>query len=538
MKMKYGNGTARKFDSECSKFDSWEAKSDVTLRQINYKDFMNTTKGITENIIRGSLMMALLSLSGLTAFPAPADTTLYREPYRPQYHFTPAHRWIGDPCGLVKHGGKYKAYSWGAAESDDLVHWREINDHAIKGMPSATAAFTGSVLADTVGSGGWGKDALVAVFTLFDEGSKKQSQAIAFSHDGGRTFQFYDQNPVLDIWSTEFRDPTVIRHEPSGKWVMAVAKALEKKVAFYESDDLRHWNWTSDFGPMGDNKRSWECPDLFQVTVEETGEKKWVLLVSVNWAREQYFVGDFDGKRFIPDSPDADPIYVDDGLDYYASRVFQDYDSPASGDVTTLGWVNYWDYAPAAPSEWGKGVWSLPRNYTLYSSPEGLRLRQTPVKALEALRGKEVRIKRNYPAGTFSLPSIAAMDNQYEMDVRLSCAKGDVCGFNLCVGQGRKVGLSFDSSTGYLTLDRTNCSDVKIKCFDRISNSRVADPGTRNLRLRIFTDKSTVEIFADDGKKVLTLLTYASPSQTGVEFFSQWGGSNVDIHAWPMKSIH
>ncbi|MDE5876157.1 MAG: glycoside hydrolase family 32 protein [Muribaculaceae bacterium] len=482
--------------------------------------------------------MMLLSAFSSFATAKDNDTTIYREPYRPQYHFTPAHRWIGDPCGLVKHDGKYLAYSWGGAESSDLVHWRELNNHSIKGLPPKSSAFTGSVVVDSINSAGWGKDAMVAVFTLFDEDSKKQSQAVAFSHDGGETYQFYDQNPVLDIWSTEFRDPTVIRYEPTGKWVMAVAKALEKKVAFYESDDLKHWTWTSDFGPMGDNKRSWECPDLFQVTVEETGEKKWVLLVSVNWAREQYFVGDFDGKKFIPDYPDSDPLYVDDGMDYYASRVFQNWDSQKNDEVVTLGWVNYWDYAPQAPSEWGKGVWSLPRNYSLYTTPEGLRLRQTPVKSLESLRGKEIRIKKTYSAGTYPLPQISALGNQYELKADLDVASNDVAGFNMCVGEGRKVSLSYDASTGYLTLDRTNSSDVKIKFFDRISNSKIAAPDTRKISLRIFVDKSTIEIFAENGKKVMTLLTYASLSQTGVEFFSQRGKATLDLTAWPMKSIH
>lgn len=482
-------------------------------------------------------MMVLCAFSSL-ALVKENDTTLYSEPYRPQYHFTPAHRWIGDPCGLIKRDGKYFAYSWGASESDDLVNWHEINNHAIQGMPSKTSAFTGSVVVDTTNSAGWGKDALVACFTLFDEDSKKQSQGVAFSHDGGKTYQYYDQNPVLDIWSTEFRDPTVIRYEPTGKWVMAVAKALEKKVAFYESDDLKHWTWTSDFGPMGDSMRSWECPDLFQVIVEETGEKKWVLLVSVNWAREQYFVGDFDGKRFIPDQPDSDPIYVDDGMDYYASRVFQDWDSPKGDEVVTLGWVNYWDYAPAAPSKWGKGVWSIPRSYTLYNSPDGLRLRQTPVKALEKLRGKEIKIRKKYNPGTYPLPQLTALENQYEINVKLSVSEGDVTGFNLCEGEGRKVAVIYDSYTGFLTIDRTNCSDVKIKFFDRISNSRIAEPGTREVDLRIFVDKSTIEIFAEDGKKVMTLLTYASPSQTGVEFFTQRGSTILNLTAWPLKSIH
>lgn len=272
--------------------------------------------------------------------------------------------------------------------------------------------------------------------------------------------------------------------------------------------------------------------------MEETGEKKWVLLVSVNWAREQYFVGDFDVERFIPDNPDSEPLYVDDGLDYYASRVFQNFDSDKDAQPVTLGWVNYWDYAPAAPMDWGKGIWSIPRTYSLYQTSEGLRLRQTPIKALDTLHGKEVKIKKSYGPGIYELPQITAMENQYEMDLQLKAAPNDLTGFNLCMSEGRKVTLSYDVATGYLTLDRTNCSDVKINLFDRISNSKIAPAGTRDISLRIFVDKSTIEIFAEDGKKVMTLLTYASPSQCGVEFFTLRGKVELNLKAWPMKSIH
>lgn len=223
--------------------------------------------------------MAAAALSG---FCADSEAT-YAEKYRPQYHFTPAHRWIGDPCGLVRNGGRYLAYSWGAAASDDLVHWTELNDHAIKELPPKTSAFTGSVVVDRDNTAGYGPGAMIAAFTSFDEDSKKQSQSIAFSHDGGETYRYYDGNPVIDIWSTEFRDPTVIWDEGSRRWVMLVAKALEKKVAFYGSDDLKHWEWLSDFGPLGDSVRSWECPDMFQIEVDgKPGVRKWVMVVSVN----------------------------------------------------------------------------------------------------------------------------------------------------------------------------------------------------------------------------------------------------------------
>lgn len=476
-------------------------------------------------------------LLNVALIAAAAGSPLYQETYRPQYHYTPAHRWIGDPCGTIKHNGKYRAYCWGGAESTDLVHWTEINDHAIKGIPAGISAFTGSVVVDHDNTAGYGKDALIAAFTSFDENSKKQSQSIAFSHDGGQTFQYYDLNPVIDTWSTEFRDPTVIWDEKSQRWVMLVAKALEKKVAFYGSNDLKHWTWLSDFGPLGDSERSWECPDMFQLTVEGTGEKKWVMVVSINWAREQYFIGDFDGEKFIPENPESYPLYVDDGLDYYASRVFQDFDTPKSDEVYTIGWVNTWDYANTAPSEWGKGIWSIPRKLSLYKSADGLRLRQLPIDALTGLRAKPVTISRKLGKGNTDIPQIAKLGNCYELRLKLKALGPDVAGINLCEGDGRKVTLSYDNRSHYLTLDRTNSTDADIPKFDRISYLPV--PGdSRDLDLIIFVDKSTVEIFVNNGEKTLSLLTFAADSQNAASLFTLNGRTKADLTAWPLASIH
>lgn len=464
------------------------------------------------------------------------NAQLYHEPYRPQYHFTPAHRWIGDPCGAVKHNGKYLIYSWGGVESDDLVYWKELNDHAIEEVPEGISTFTGSVVVDKENTAGYGNDAMIAAFTSFDEKTKKQSQSIAFSRDNGKTYSYYDLNPVIDIWSTEFRDPTVIRDPKTGRWVMLVAKALEKKVAFYGSDDLKHWEWLSDFGPLGDSERSWECPDMFLVPVEGTDEKKWVMVLSINWAREQYFIGDFDGTKFLPDTTIQYPRYVDDGLDYYASRVFQDFDEPGNPDVYTIGWVNTWDYAPTAPSEWGKGIWSLPRKLSLYKSKDGLRLRQTPLPSLAKLRGQKKNRSQRLKAGTTGLSDISGMGNTYELSLDAKANGPDVIGINFCEGDGRKVTLSYDNQSHYLILDRTNSTDAEIPKFERVSYVKL-DGDNDDLKLRAFVDKSTIEIFVDDGEKVLTLLTFAADDQTGASIFSTKGNTQVTYDVWPLKSI-
>lgn len=474
-------------------------------------------------------------LFGCTNLCAAQDGATYTEKWRPQYHYTPAHRWIGDPCGLVHFNGKFHAYCWGASESDDLVHWREINREAIKNIPKGISPFTGSVVVDKDNTSGYGKNAFIAAFTSFDQESKKQSQSIAFSCDEGRTYTYYDLNPVIDTWSTEFRDPTVIWDKQTRRWVMLVAKALEKKVAFYASEDLKHWMWLSDFGPEGDNEKSWECPDMFRLPVEGTDETKWVLVVSVNWMKEQYFVGEFDGTTFIPDKRFQEPLYVDSGLDYYASRAFQNYDNSLKS-VYSIGWVSTWDYAQHVPTEYGKGVWSLPRELSLIPTPDGYRLIQKPVAALAALRGKPYTVKRKLKAGVAALDAVSDMNNQYELQAKFSTTVSNTFGLNLCAGPDRHITLTYDTKTESLVLNRMNASEKSLPKFERIACAKVANVGNV-VSFNIFVDKSVVEIYVNGGECVMTALVFPSEGDRGVELFSQRDGSIVELTAYPITSI-
>ena len=482
------------------------------------------------------LYFLLVSIIFGNSIYAQRDSATYLEKYRPQFHYTPAHRWMGDPSGLIKYNGKYKAYNWGASESDDLVYWKELNKGAIADVPEGRATFTGSTVVDKWNTTGYGEDAMVAIFTGFHSDTKKQAQDIAISTDGGEIFHYYDRNPVLDIWSTEFRDPTVIYDEKEGRWIMVVAKALEKKVAFYGSKDLKEWEWLSDFGPLGDSDRSWECPDIFRLPVNnDRNNMKWVLVVSVNWAREQYFVGEFNGREFIADEPDQYPLYIDHGLDYYASRVFQDYDS-ADSPVYTLGWVCTWDYAQTQPTEWGKGIWSIPREYSLQTTPEGIRLFQTPLPALTQLRGLQYTYNKSLPVGSTNLEAVKKMDNTYEIEAEFSSLDSKPFGLYLCEGENRKLVLHYEPQSGILTLDRTNVTDASIPKFERMAFTKV--PMINNkLLLNIFVDKSTVEVFVNNGAAVLTALTFPSEQQTGVSLYSLGKGNSVKLNAWQLSSI-
>ncbi|MFI9004501.1 GH32 C-terminal domain-containing protein [Streptomyces sp. NPDC053541] len=261
----------------------------------------------------------------LTAAAPPAtaeDGRPYTETYRPQFHFSPAKNWMNDPNGLVWFKGEYHLFyqynpdgntwgdmSWGHAVSTDLVHWREL--------PLALAhddqemVFSGSAVVDhdnTTGFGTRENPAMVAVYTSHFKNGGKQAQSLAYSTDRGRTWTKYAGNPVLDIGSTEFRDPKVQWYAPTRSWLMTVSLSAEHKVRFYSSKDLKHWTHLSDFGPRNAVGGVWECPDLFPLPVDgDPGRVKWVLVVNLNpggiagGSGAQYFVGDFDGTRFTSD---------------------------------------------------------------------------------------------------------------------------------------------------------------------------------------------------------------------------------------------
>ncbi|MFF4781478.1 GH32 C-terminal domain-containing protein [Streptomyces griseorubiginosus] len=301
---------------------------------------------------RRRLLTALAALSGLgliVASPASA-APLHQEPYRPQFHFTPAQNWMNDPNGLIYYKGRYHLFfqynpsgdtwgnmSWGHAVSTDLVHWKEL-PVAIP-QDADEMVFSGSVVLDRNNTTGFGtakNPPLVAVYTSLVKSNGVQRQSLAYSTDGGTTWTKYSGNPVLDLGSTEFRDPKVFWYAPTRSWLMAVALSDQHRISFYNSADLKHWSHLSDFGPAGATGGVWECPDLFPLPVDGDAKKtKWVLAVNLNpgaiagGSGAQYFVGDFDGTKFTAD--DSGPYTAPSGT------ALQDFESGSFGDWTASG---------------------------------------------------------------------------------------------------------------------------------------------------------------------------------------------------------
>lgn len=290
----------------------------------------------------------------------------YREPWRPQFHFTPATNWMNDPNGMVFYAGEYHLFyqfnpfgdkwghmSWGHAVSRDMVRWEHLPVALYE--ENDVMIFSGSAVIDWKNTSGFGKNGqppMVAIYTGHYTKKPLQNQHLAYSNDRGRTWTKYSGNPVLDLGERDFRDPKVMWHEPTKRWVMTVAWPAHRKVRFYASPNLKEWTHLSDFGPAGSTKGIWECPDLFPLAVEnQRGQQKWALIINVGSGAPaggsgcQYFVGDFDGKQFTLDAsypkpqlefvPEGKLLADFDGDDYAGWRATGDAfgDAPARGKI-------------------------------------------------------------------------------------------------------------------------------------------------------------------------------------------------------------
>jgi levanase len=275
---------------------------------------------------------------GLGVTPALGEDTIGTEPHRPGYHYTPEKNWINDPNGLVYHDGLYHLYyqynpqgnswgnmSWGHATSPDLMNWTEqalaipqtFNDDGA----SIEDIFSGSVVVDhgnTSGLGDGDEDPLIAIYTsaytgAHPEHAGKQAQSLAYSTDGGYTWEKYEGNPVADRDSANFRDPKVFWYEgeteADSHWVMVAVEATDHQVIVSTSKNLIDWEHASSFGPANAVSGIWECPDLFELPVDgDPDDTRWVMVVNLNpgavagGSGGQYFVGDFDGTEFTAEN--------------------------------------------------------------------------------------------------------------------------------------------------------------------------------------------------------------------------------------------
>ena len=563
-----------------SKDDTW---MDVRLAQ-NGADYyvpfaLGNGKTATVKILglkKDALAINLMRLSDTF------DTT-NTDYYRPSYHFTPLYGWMNDPNAMVYKDGEYHLYfqynpygskwgnmHWGHAVSRDLIHWEHL-DPAIARDPVGHI-FSGSSVVDKKNTAGFGKDAIIAIYTN-NSVNHDEVQCIAYSNDNGRTFTKYEGNPVLTPFDglKDFRDPKVFWYEKDKCWFMIVS--ADKETRFYKSKNLKKWDYVSAFGKgLGQQPCQYECPDFFQLPVNgDEKNKKWVMTMNINpgcWfggSATEYFVGDFDGKNFT--CPDANEVkWLDWGKDHYATVTF----SNTGNRVLAITWMSNWQYANLTPFKQNRGANGLPRELKLYEkngkyyisedvAPEALALR----KSTKELGSQTVESEKAFTGAT------SGMEGAFEIEADVTADANGIAGIELYNNKRERTLIYIDMKEGKVVMDRTESGltdfgkqavphDIELawdkqraaegKQPARIENSinykndfalatwaplSLCQEGKKTFHLDIFADKSSIELFVDGGRIAMTNLVFPVAPYENVKLYSQGGKAefqNMKIH--------
>lgn len=470
----------------------------------------------------------------------------YNEAYRPAYHFTPLHGWTNDPNGMVYHKGEYHLYyqhnpygsmwgnmHWGHAVSKDLITWEHL-PVAIAPDELGTI-FSGSAVIDKENTAGFGKDALVAIYTSAGE---RQTQSIAYSLDNGCTFTKYEGNPVLtDPAIIDFRDPKVFWHAESKRWIMSLATT--QTITFYGSKNLKQWERLSEFGEgIGAHGGVWECPDLFPLKTPD-GKTKWVLLVSINpggpngGSATQYFIGDFNGQTFKADQLPY-PLWIDYGRDNYAGVTW---DNTSDGRRLFIGWMSNWDYANNTPTVNFRSAMTLPRELSLKHKGEQLILASNPVKESEKLRGKQLvfptqRIERSEVA----IEKLLDENNgTFELEMTIVPNGASIFGFGFTNTAGDYLNFTFDHELEMLLLDRRESGLVGFS-NNFASQDKAPLLKKNEYKIRLFFDKASVELFVNNGEIVMTSLIFPREVFNRMTFYCSKGNWTAkDLRIYPIE---
>ncbi len=429
-----------------------------------------------------------------------ADYALKEEPFRPAYHHTPQRGWMNDPNGMFYLNGvwhlfyQYNPYGsmwgnmhWGHSTSTDLIHWQH---EPVALAPDAWGTmFSGSCVVDKEGTAGFGKGAVVAMYTASRPtpfGGDVQAQCLAYSTDGGKTFTKYEGNPVLTAEDKDFRDPNMFWNEDIKAWNLILAVGQEMRI--YSSPDLKTWKEESRFGAeLGCHGGVWECPDLIQVPTENgkssNGKSSWVLLCNINpggpfgGSATQYFVGDFDGHTFTVDDAsrytNGKALWMDYGKDHYATVSWS---NAPEGRKTVIAWMSNWEYANDVPTQQFRSANSIARDLFLYQVDKEFFLGSRPAKEYD---GK-------------------GLDNTYKV-------KGATT-ITLTNAEGDTFIITYDQKAMTLTCDRTKCGDTSFS--DKFPAVTVAPVHRKLTSIRVFIDNCSVEVFGNNGEVVLTNLVF------------------------------
>lgn len=417
------------------------------------------------------------------------DTT-NREKFRPAYHHTPQYGWMNDPNGMFYKDGEWHLYyqynpygslwenmTWGHSVSKDLVHWEAL-PLAIEADALGTI-FSGSCVVDKDNTAGFGKNAVIAFYTSAGEA---QTQSMAYSTDGGRTFIKYEKNPVVTFNAPDFRDPKVFWYDGTNRWIMMLAVGQEMQI--WSSANLKDWQKESSFGSeYGNHGGVWECPDLLKI------EDKWVLICNINpggpfgGSATQYFVGDFDGHKFTCESMPKVTKWLDYGKDHYATVSFS---NAPDGRTVVLAWMSNWQYANQVPTRQFRSANSIARDLGLFKDGEETYVSVIPSKETLAMRGKKIK----NPTDACEI----VVDVKGSMELILSNTKGE------------QVVMKYDAQKQTFAMNRKQSGVISFSEAFPIETTAPTHGALKQLRL--FIDHSSIEAFASDGKMAMTNLVF------------------------------
>lgn len=442
-----------------------------------------------------------------------------QEQYRPQIHYTVLRNWMNDACGLFWKdnrwhlGYQYNPYGidcdfahlgWGHASSTDLFHWTEHSP--ILYYDHLGPAFSGCAIVDTANVAGFGRGAVLAFYTI---AGVSQQIGLAVSTNNGYTYTKYSGNPVVASSLPDFRDPKVVWDAQRKRWTMVIARGGAHGIEIWHSTNLLHWDFDGIFftSIARCNMGQWECPDLIP------WGNKWVLLISVNangptiGSGTMYFVGDFDGRMFYPDTDDY-PLWLDYGPDCYAATTFA---NAPDGRKILMPWLNNWDYAPLVPPTKWKSAFGLPREMSLQQIQGKYRLCGLPVVEIENLVDL-AWVDLGYGPTQYSYYYQNPDAWQVHVTLPLTCCDTLV----LANHKSEKCMLLLNGPQRQIILNRADhCGQHSFSTLYPIPTI-VAPIYGDSIDINIFVDQSSVEIFTRDGSSVISATVYPQSIYTDI----------------------
>ncbi len=435
---------------------------------------------------------------------------------------------MNDPNGMVYQDGVYHLFyqagadrrRWDHATSRDLLNWDE---HGTKIADEGIQAYSGGAVIDRTNTSGFGEGCLVAMYTgHWDAGT--EDQRVAVSQDHGETLARYDGNPVIPSDVGDFRDPNPFWYAPDETWRTVVARVTPDRnrpagIEIYESADLLDWTYLDTYES---GEQSWECPSLYRVPVSGTDRSRWILTVSVDWSHVEHHVGRFDGTTFSLENR----VHADHGFDFYGGQTWAN--TPDRSGVM-LAWMNDWRYAKELPDTGWQGAQSIPREVSLVETGDVIELRQHPVTEMASIRDPELASLANEPIASDTDPLASSDVAGRTLEIQATIDPGSADQVDLIVRESgsERTKILFDVPNEELIVDRGPSGAYFRPDRYAVETGPLPLLEDGTYELRVLVDRSSVEIFANDGRYTSTNLIFPDSASTGVSLSAHGGTAEL-----------